>query len=150
MTTAAGKVEFDFVGSLELARQLWQLAAEVERVNGARQKAYETAKTKWLGAYGDEFVTRRDAETSSSSNIVVGLQDGAKSWAQAWAKAMDQQNKNNRAAKVKEISDRRSNAERFTDFAIVRRDDSDDQVPKVPQVAVPVPPLFLATATVTK
>src|SRR6188472_931146 len=97
---AGGRVKFDFEGSLELARQLWALAADVETADAGRQKDFDVAKAKWSGAYGDEFATRRDAELSSRVNVARGLRRDANAWAAAWATALEQQNKNNRAAEV--------------------------------------------------
>ena len=59
---------------------------------------YDTAKAKWLGTYGEQLADRRSTERSSRTNVITGLRDDARAWAKAWAQAMDQQNKNNRAA----------------------------------------------------
>lgn len=142
------RVKFDFEGSLQLARSLWALAAELETSDAGRNTEYETAKAKWQGTYGTEFASRRETERSACTNVVNGLRRDAKAWAKAWAKAMEQQNKNNRAAKVEKLRKERSNMEKFGDYFV--GDDSDDHVPDVKAVAVPTAPGFLATATEKK
>lgn len=141
-----GRVGFDFEGSLELARMLWALADEVEVEDDARERRYDTAMAKWRGPHADQFVDRRSTERSSRGNVVESLRDGANSWAEAWAVAMDQQNKNNRAARVEEIRADRSWMERNVGDRIMG-DDSDDQVPMPEAPATPSPPAFAPTAT---
>ncbi len=146
--TGGGRVVFDFDGSLELARQLWSLADDIQSEHSLREADYDTAIAKWEGPYATEFAGRRSDERSSKTNVVSGLRADARAWASAWRDALDQQNKNNRAAKVTEIRDNRAWYEQAWD-ATFGEDDSDDQVAQVPYVATPVPPQFAATATET-
>lgn len=142
------RVVFDFEGSLELARQLWSLAEDIVTEHGLRETDFTTANAKWEGPYGVEFEGRRADERTSKVNVVEGLRDDARAWAQAWAAALDQQNKNNRAAEVTRIRDSRNFIEVGWDNTF-GEDDSDSQVPAVPSIEVPSPPLFNATATET-
>lgn len=143
---AGGRVAFDWDGSLELARKLWSLADDLTHEDAGRETQFDTAKAKWEGAYGKQFVQRRSTERSSRSNVVAGLRDDARAWAKAWAQAMDQQNKNNRAAEVERISDDRGMIEKGWDKTF-GSDDSDDKVPMPDSVPVPTPPGFAPTAT---
>lgn len=141
---AGGKVVFDFDGSLELARLLWALADALEAEDSGRQTDYETAMARFKGAYADQFVSRRDTETTSRSTVVEGLRADAKNWAKAWANAKYQQNKNDRVAAVEKIRADRSNMEKFYDL-VRGNDDSDDQVPPAKSVTTPSPPQFFPT-----
>jgi len=146
--TGGGRVVFDFDGSLELARLLWSLADDIQNEHTLREADYETAIAKWEGPYATEFAGRRADERTSKTNVVSGLRADARAWAQAWAAALDQQNKNNRAAKVTEVRNDRGLLERGWD-ATFGEDDSDSKVDPVPEIAVPLPPSFTATATET-
>jgi len=143
---AGGRVQFDWDGSLELARRLWSLADDLTHEDAGRETQFDTAKAKWLGAYGEQFVDRRSTERSSRTNVITGLRDDARAWAQAWAQAMDQQNKNNRAAEVERVRDDRGLIEKGID-ATVGEDNSDDKVPMPESVPVPTPPGFAPTAS---
>lgn len=143
-----GRIRFDFDGSLELARRLWSLADDLVDEDNGREGEYDTAMAKWEGPYGVEFAGRRTDERSSRTAVVTGLRADARSWAAAWAAALDQQNKNNRAAAVQHERDSRNIFEQGWD-ATFGEDDSDEQVAQVPDVPVPTPPLFNATATET-
>lgn len=145
---AGGRVQFDWDGSLQLARQLWNLADDLQTEDTGRESQYDTAKAKWLGTYGDEFADRRVTERGSKNHVVAGLREDARAWAQAWASAMDQQNKNNRAAEVERVRDDRSLWDKGVD-ATVGEDNSDDKVPMPDSVPVPTPPGFAPTATET-
>lgn len=143
---AGGRVAFDWDGSLELARKLWALADDLTHEDAGRENQYDTAKAKWEGKYGEQFADRRTTERASRTNVVAGLRDDARAWAKAWAQAMDQQNKNNRAAEVERVSDDRGLIEKGID-ATVGEDNSDDKVPMPEAVPVPTPPGFAPTAT---
>lgn len=145
---AGGRVQFDWEGSLQLARKLWNLADDLQTEDAGREQQYDTAKAKWLGTYGEQFAGRRVTERSSKANVVAGLREDARAWAQAWATAMDQQNKNNRAAEVERVRDDRGLLEKGID-ATVGEDNSDDKVPMPDSVSVPTPPGFAPTATET-
>lgn len=147
MTQIGGAVDFDFEGSLELARQLWALAADLRTEDNGRGTEADTAKAKWEGAYGEQFQQRRDTERTSRTNVAEGLRDDARSWAQAWATATDQQLKNNRLVQIEQIRDDRGLLEKGWDSTF-GNDDSDDQVPMPDPVAVPQPPSFIATICV--
>mgnify|MGYP001057108031 CR=1 FL=1 len=143
---AGGRVQFDWDGSLELARKLWALADDLTDEDAGRETQFDTAKAKWRGTYGEQFADRRVTERSSRTNVVTGLRDDARAWAKAWAQAMDQQNKNNRAAEVERVSDDRGLLEKGWDSTF-GSDDSDDKVPMPESVPIPTPPGFAPTAT---
>lgn len=141
----ADRVAFDFAGSLELARMLWALADQVEAESGTRSTAAQTAKTGWLGKYGDDFTARRGDEQVGATNVAIRLREEAKGWASAWKRAMDEQNKRNRAAKVTEVRNKRGWVERNIGDRVLG-DDSEQQVRGVTAVSTPKPPAFIATA----
>lgn len=154
---AGGRVQFDFDGSLQLARQLWKLADDLLTEDGKRETDYDTAVAKWEGAYGEEFVGRRSDERTSKWRVWSELRSDARLWAQSWAGAMDQQNKNNRAARVNELEEEKRNNRSWAERNIGDRfvgDDSREQaeseVPEPAPVPVPTPPSFAATATETR
>jgi len=143
---AGGRVQFDWDGSLALARKLWSLADDLQDEDTGRETQFDTAKAKWLGTYGEQFAERRSTERSSRTNVISGLRDDARAWAEAWAQAMDQQNKNNRAAEVERVREDRNFLEKGWDSTF-GSDDSDDEVPVPDSVAVPTPPGFAPTAS---
>lgn len=142
-----GQVDFDFDGSLELAAKLWALAEELEREDSGRQRQGETALAKWRGPYATQFGQRRATEEASAGNVVTGLRADARSWASAWVDAMEQQNKNNRAAKVEAVRDDRGLIERGWDEYGFGEDDSESKVGAAERPATPQPPGFAPTAT---
>lgn len=144
-----GRVQFDFEGSLQLARMLWSLAEELSTEDTTRNSKAETALAKWAGPYGTEFAERRSTEATSRQAVVEGLRRDASAWAESWAIALDQQNKNNRAAKVTELREGRSGWEKFSDKYLWTEDTSEQDVRPVPEVTTPVPPNFHPTATET-
>ena len=140
------RVPFDFEGSLELAKSMWSLANEVEGAAAKRSAAANVAKAKWRGAYGTEFEGRMGDEGSGAKTVAAGLRAEAKGWAKAWKKAMDEQNRRNRADRVAEIRNSRSWFERNVGDRI-KGDDSEQQVKALKVATVPCPPDFAATMT---
>src|SRR5699024_12803230 len=63
---------------------------------------------KWEGPYSTEFEGRRSDEMSSRLLVVSDLKEGAKAWALAWKKALDQQNQNNRQQKLEQMKEDRN------------------------------------------
>ena len=114
-----GVVDFDFVGSLQLARQLWSLSTDLREQDRARGADAEVAAREWRGKPVTDFAGRREHERQSRATVTQALVNGANAWAQAWAQAMDQQNLNNRAAKIerdeRQISDDRGRGQKFVD-----------------------------------
>lgn len=144
---AGGRVDFDFEGSLELARQLWALAEELEQEDAGRTGQSETALAKWQGPYATEFAQRCNTERSSAANVIQGLQRDAQTWAAAWAAAMAQQNQNNRAAAVQRHRDDRWWGEKLWDEYGGGEDTAEEEIPAAQAPAVPRPPHFQPTAT---
>ena len=114
--------------------------------DGGREGQYDTAVAKWEGRHGEAFVDRRSTERTSRWRVVEALKDDANLWAEAWARALNQQNKNNRVAEVERISDDRGGFTKFVD-ATVGEDDSESKVPMPEYPPVPQPPGFAPTAT---
>lgn len=145
-TQPGGHVRFDFDGSLALARRLWVLADELEAEDRGREVEFDAAVGRWRGAHGNEFRNRREIERTSRGHVAAGLRDDAHAWARAWAAALDQQNKNNRAAAVERAREERNLLEKGWD-ATFGKDDSEQEVPVPSPVRVPAPPRFAPTAT---
>lgn len=143
-----GRVQFDFEGSLQLARMLWSLADDLRSEAMERERNATVASERWRGRYADDFGERMSTETSNRLEIAAQLREDARNWARAWQTALDQQNKINRINRVQEISDSRNIFQKGWD-ATVGSDDSDSKVAAVPEVPVPTPPAFLPTATET-
>jgi hypothetical protein len=142
------RVDFDFDAALALARKLWALSIDLREEDDGRAIEAEDARRKWQGVYATQFDGRRDDERASRINVANGLQEDARSWAQAWATALDQQNKNNRAQAVQDARDDRGLFERGWD-ATFGEDDSESEVAAVPDVPLPQPPRFAPTASET-
>lgn len=142
-----GKVDFDFEGSLELAEKLWALADELEREDRGRQRQAETALARWSGPYATQFAQRRSTEEASALNVINGLRADAEAWAVAWVDAMEQQNKNNRAAAVQQHRDDRNWFHKQWDEHGFGEDDAESQVGAAERPPTPRDPSFAPTAT---
>jgi hypothetical protein len=135
-------VQFDWDGSLELARKLWSFADDLSTAKPARKTDAETALRQWKGRFGDEFTTRADHEQTSFTSVITGLRNEAKQWAQAWKLAMDQQNRVLRARAVDKHNHDKSFLDKVGDFF-----GGDDNIPPEPTpVPLPAPPSFPKTA----
>ena len=139
----AGKdVQFDWDGSLDLARKLWAFADDLSTAKPSRHADAETALKEWRGTYGEDFKTRADDEQTSLQSVITGLRGEAKQWAQAWKLAMDQQNRVLRARAVDEHNDDKGVFDKVGDFFT-----GDDDIPPEPTpVPLPAPPSFPKTA----
>lgn len=142
---AGDVVDFDFEGSLQLARRLWTMAEEIQAEDIDRNADFTTAKARFEGPHAESFVARREEERTSRTTVIESLREDARQWASAWADAMHQQNKNNRAAKVEQIRADRHWGERFIDSFV--GDDSEEQVPVPERPQNPWPPEFGPTAS---
>ncbi len=138
------RVDFDFSGSLELARELWQLAVALPSMERHRSGASAAAADDWLGPHGDEFRRRAGNETEAFSQAEKRLRSAANSWAEAWARATDEQNRRDHADAVAAEHASRGAGEKFFDLFV--GDDSAHVVGLSPApVAIPVGPGFVPT-----
>ena len=87
-----GSVRFDYGGALALAATLWRLADDVEALATARERASTEASAEWEGSYGAQFDVASVDAVSRARAVATTLRADAGAWAQAWAKAMDDQN----------------------------------------------------------
>lgn len=137
-------MQFDYDGSLALARRLWDTA---DRFIGAAQErdvARAEAVQRWEGPYAEVFASVRVTdENDSCCNVMAALQEEAVNWAYAWATAVDDQNRIEWAEAVEQERTQRSSLEKFGDWWV--GDDSTKQVPEPAPVAVPEPPGFTPT-----
>src|SRR6476620_6447659 len=134
-------VQFDWQGSLTLARRLWSLADDLDAAARARSGDAETAAKQWLGTYGEQFVTMSNNDLTSLATVAQGLRGDATSWAAAWKSAMDQQNRVLYARKVKAVEDSRSGWYSLWGGVFGH----DDLPPEPTPVATPAAPSFAAT-----
>lgn len=146
---AADRLQFDFQGSLELAKMLWDLAEAVEArvvVAGAQSRATFAgeALVAWQGPFASDFRARSVDEADDGVRITAHLRDEAMAWASAWREAMDEQNRRNRAARVQQLREERGFLEQLWD-GVWHGDDSEGQVPPVSPASTPQPPYFHAT-----
>lgn len=137
----AAAVHFDFAGALALAADLHRLGTEINELRDSRSVKASTALDGWLGAFGDEFTTRKNAEFQSATGIAEMLQSEANSWATQWKYAMDQENNNRWARECDRIRNNRSLGSK-----IVGHFTGHDDLPGRPREAdFPVAPHFLPT-----
>lgn len=92
MGQSMADVEFDFDGSLQMARDLWALAQSLSTLMADREAAGASASLDWVGPHHDEFVTRMTTDRTNVDGAVSQLQAAANGWAFQWQQAMDQQN----------------------------------------------------------
>ena len=92
MGEVAGDIQFDFAGSLRVARELWALADQLSTTMSARETAGAHAATDWLGPHHDDFVGRMRVERTNVDGAAPQLRSAAQAWAVQWQQAMDQQN----------------------------------------------------------
>ena len=144
--SAASDVQFDYVGSLLLARKLYALGEEVDEMMSNRRTHSRTALTDWLGPYRAEFRGRIDSERTQATAIASQLREGARRWATRWAEAMNEQNSINHARETKRVEDNRSGWDNFTG-GLFGHDDLPDYPPTID---VPTAPNFYATGTLTR
>lgn len=145
MTLAANatRVGFDFEGSLQLAKQLWDLADALSLSRESRMTATREGASGWIGKYADDFSNRVGTEHETANQIERLMREEAQAWADAWRQAMDEQNRRNRAAKVDAVRQQRGWGEKMVDVFV--GDDSEDQVTGFVPASTPQPPTFSPT-----
>lgn len=139
------RVDFDFEGSLELARELWDLADSLPALERRRSDGSDNASKDWQGAHGDRFRLQSDSEPEAFSNAEERLRAAANSWASAWARATDEQNQRDHADEVEAERESRGSGEQFVDWFM--GDDSAEVVGPAPDpVSTPTGPRFSPTS----
>lgn len=134
-------VRFDYDGSLALARRLWQFADRLDTLSGVRHRWAAEALVEWEGRFGTEFAGRVDTEFSDGGRISADLRGAAVGWAQAWANALNQQNRRLYARAVHRTKNDRSFGDKVGGFIF-----GHDDLPPEPFVrATPTAPYFPAT-----
>lgn len=134
-------VRFDYEGSLALARRLWDLADRLDTLGVARNRWGIEALVEWEGRLGDQFADRIDSETSGCARLSADLREAANQWAQAWADALNQQNRRLYARAVHRIRDDRG----IVDSIIGGLFGHDDLPPEPSLRSTPIAPAFLPT-----
>lgn len=140
---AAADVKFDFDGSLSLARRLWRFAGELDDLAGARLSEAEQALTTFTGTFADEFAHRVTHEVRDLGVASDELRALANAWAQAWASAINEQNRRLFARECDRIESRRDLVDHFRGFFGGHH----DLPPQPRECGVPRPPHFPATGS---
>lgn len=136
-------VRFDYDGSLDLARRLWQLADRLDALGADRHRWAVDALVDWTGPLGGEFAGRVDTEVVDLARVSGELRAAADGWAQAWAGALNQQNWRLFARACDVVRSRRSTGDKIIGFFT-----GHDDLPAEPYTrATPTAPRFLATGT---
>jgi hypothetical protein len=136
MTTAdRADVRFDYDGSLELARRLWALADRLAVLAVDRRHGAGEALARWEGRYGRDFAVRIDTETADLDRIAADLRAVAEGWAQAWADALNLQNRRAHARAVDRARRDRSLLDQVGGFLF-----GHDDLPPEPFLRPPPPP----------
>ena len=140
---AAADVRFDFDGSLALARRLWRFAEELDDLGTSRRDHAEHALATFTGVYGREFAQRISAEVQDLDVAAGELRTGAGAWAQAWANAINEQNRRLFARECDRVESDRSPLDEVKGFF----GGHDDLPPQPRELGVPQPPFFAATGS---
>lgn len=133
-------VEFDYDGALRLARALYDLSTWLERVGPGRRAAADGAQVAWRGPYGDDFRLRAAGDDDEAGRLSAALHAEALDWAQAWADAVNDQNRRSRDRRIAQIADARSWAQRAVD--VLTFDHPDEHVAALTPVRPPRSPDF--------
>ena len=136
-------VRFDYDGSLDLARRLYRLADQLATLGAERHRWGSHALVDWAGPLGVEFADRADIETADLVRIAGELRAAADGWAQAWAGALNQQNRRLFARACDVVRSRRSTMDKVTGFFTGH----DDLPPEPFTRPVPTAPHFIPTGT---
>jgi hypothetical protein len=89
---SAADVQFDFTGSLELARRLWRLGNEADELASKRQRWAGEALQTWTGRFANDFAERASGEVADLQRFAGEMRAAAESWAFCWSEAMNEQN----------------------------------------------------------
>jgi hypothetical protein len=134
-------VRFDYDGSLDVARRLWQLADTLEGLAGERRRWAIEALVEWEGRFATEYAGRLDVELGDVGRHATDLRGAALGWAQAWASAINQQNRRLHARAVWRAEQDRSVLDSVGGFFFGHDDIPPDPRPR----AVPSAPQFSPT-----
>jgi hypothetical protein len=135
-------IVFDYEGSLQAARTLWALADELKQLRDERVKWAEHALEDWRGLAGQRFRNRSLGRDRNNLNrMVLALEAGARDWAAAFAKAVDEQNLVLYSRETTRVGRVRAERNLLEDAIALIHDD--ERLPRRPEpCAVPRPPSF--------
>lgn len=139
----AEDVQFDFEGSLQLARKLWEFAGEFDNALGDRLELGNVALADWLGAFGIQFAGRMTDEQQTRNSLVTALRGNATAWADAWRDATNDQARREYARRVDQMKSDRNLLSQIGD-ALTGFDYPPEPIP----VTSPTPPGFYPTCGV--
>ena len=72
---SSSDVQFDFDGSLPLARRLWKLADDLDHVRTKRSQLADTALSTWKGEHATTFATWECDEGRDLTSCVAALRE---------------------------------------------------------------------------
>lgn len=134
-------VVFPMDMALPAARNVWQLADEVEASKGQLSTAQTSAQRDWLGPHREVFDSKCTTYSTSAGNTADAIRALATGLAEAWAAARGQQDRINKARYVEhEISDDGAVENFFEHFS-----GEDDYGPPPDNPGVPGGPGFAET-----
>lgn len=131
-------VRFDYDGSIAMARRLWQLAERLQTLSSERLSWAEEALVHWQGPKADEFADRINTEIGDLDRGEQEVRSGAVLWAEAWARAINVQNRRLWAREAHRRKQERS----FWQKSVDHFNGFDDFPPDPPEYGPPQPPHF--------
>jgi hypothetical protein len=140
---AAQDIQFDFEGSLVLARQLRAMAEDAHSMMSNRGRLAQDALNTWLGPHGVDFAERVTAEGRQIDGFSADLRRAADGWAICWKEAMDEQRRIDHARECERIRSSRS----LLDSVVGGIFGHDDLPPPPRPVGIPEGPAYLPTAS---
>ena len=140
---AAADVRFDFDGSLSLARRLWRFAGELDDLGTSRSGQAQQTLTSFRGVYAEQFAQRISDEVQDLGTAAGELRSAATAWAQAWAAAINEQNRRLFARECDRVESDRDLIDDVKGFF----GGHDDLPPQPGELGAPQPPYFAATGS---
>ena len=139
--TIGDPVIFDWSGSLQLARKLWELAGRLEALSTSRGVQARSALVDWSGQKSVDFSARIAGEQADCIRLSHALRAEADGWAIEWTKAMDNENMVRYQLACQRVRDDRSALDKIGGFFVGH----DDLPPQPRSARQPTAPGFVAT-----
>ncbi|HEU5001253.1 MAG TPA: hypothetical protein VFW71_00545 [Actinomycetota bacterium] len=138
---ASKDIVFDYQDALELARELYAVADQLEGTLRARSTQAGEAQAGFSGPHADTFAAWVAREVADGHALAAALRSDAALCAQAWKKAMDDENRVIYGRHVDRLKKQRSG------LTTVWEDRFGYHYPPEPDpVPIPQPPVFAETA----
>jgi hypothetical protein len=141
----AEDVVFDYDGACEVARTLWRLADDMAAFRTSIKGRADDALADWRGPFRRAFQGKVNVDRADLNRDITNLRDGARQWAQAYAKACDQQNQAHYTRKLTDVKRKRDERNLLQDVAAAIIHDDLPLPRKRRPCPVPQPPAFAPT-----